>query len=45
MTALCARPAQDRIGGTVQDCAPMAGNIAVLMDAALDLLAIVGEGT
>jgi hypothetical protein len=45
MTALCARPAQDRIGGTVQECAPVAGIMAVLMVAALDLLPIIGEGT
>ncbi len=45
MTALCARPAQDRIGGTIQECAPMACSMAILMDAALDLLPIIGEGT
>ena len=45
MTALCARLAQGRIGGTVQACAPVAGIMAVLMVAAVDLLPIIGEGT
>ena len=45
MTALCTRLAQDRIGGTVQECAPMAGNIAVLAVAVLDLLPTSEIGT
>ncbi len=38
MTALCAGLEQSWIGGTVQDCVPMAGNVAVLAVAALELL-------
>ena len=45
MTALCTRLAQDRIGGTILDCAPVAGIMADLMVAVLGLLTLIGEAT